>query len=167
MTVKTQVTMQLFTAGARRIGMHKLHFRALQAALVLLGVVALGGMWFGPGRANAAVAGKTYDLWVSLGPGQSPPPVHTCGRFTTTTIQVDVCGPQAGSLSEQSFSNPPNAITLWIGQLPCGGLNLLFFGFALDGRVFGFQANVLGAVASSEPGRLAMGVEGVENPACQ
>ena len=73
MTVKTQVTMQLFTAGARRTGMHKPHLPALQAALILLGVVALGGVWFGPGRANAAVAGKTYDLWVSIGPGQSPP----------------------------------------------------------------------------------------------
>jgi hypothetical protein len=90
MTMKTQVVTQLFTAGARITGVHKPHSPALEAALVLLGVVALSGVWFGPGRAHAAVAGKTYDLWVSVGPGQSPPPLHTCARFSTTSLQVDV-----------------------------------------------------------------------------
>jgi hypothetical protein len=167
MTMKTQAVMQLFNAEEWRAGMHKPHFRALQATIVLLGVVALNGVWFGPGRAHAAVAGKTYDLWVSVGPGQSPPPLHTCARFTTTTLQVDVCGPQAGTIVEQSFTNPPNVGTLWSGEVPCGGLNLFFLGFALDGLTLGYQANVLSAVASSGPGHLAVGVEGVENPTCQ
>jgi hypothetical protein len=135
--------------------------------MVLLGVVALSGVWLVPGRADAAVAGKTYNLWVSVGSGQSPPPLHTCARFTTTTIQVDACGPQAGAIVEQSFTNPPNAGTLWSGVVPCGGLDLFFLGFALDGLTLGYQANVLGGVASSGPGRLSVGVEGAENPSCQ
>jgi hypothetical protein len=122
--------MQLFTAEAMRTGMHKPHFPALQATLVLLGVVALSGVWFGPGRAYAAVAGKTYDLWVSVGPGQSPPPLHTCARFTTTTIRVDVCGPQAGVMVEQSCTNPQNIETFWVGEVLCGGLGLSFPGLA-------------------------------------
>jgi hypothetical protein len=167
MTMKGQVVMHLFTAEERRAGMHKAHFRALQAVLVLLGVVALSGVWFGPGRADAAVAGKTYDLWVSVGPGQSPPPLHTCARFTTTTIQVDVCGAQAGAMVEQSYTNPPDTGTFWVGEVPCGGLDLSFLGLAYDGLTLGYQANVLSAVASSGQGHLTAGVEGVENPACQ
>jgi hypothetical protein len=96
MTMKSHVVMQLFSAEEWRTGKHKRYFLTLQATLVLLVLVGLSGMWFGPGRAYAAVAGKTYDLWMSVGPGQSPPPLHTFARFTTTTIRVDVCGPQAG-----------------------------------------------------------------------
>jgi len=128
--------------------------------------VALSGVWFGAGRGEAAVAGKTYDLWCSIGPGQSPP-LHTCVRFTTTTIQVDACGLQAGAIIEESYIDPPGTGTLWSGEVPCGGVNLFFLGFALDGLTLGSQANVLSAVVSSERGRLTAGVEGVENPACQ
>jgi hypothetical protein len=167
MIMKSQVVMQLFTTEGSRAGMHKAHFRALQAILVLLGVVALSGVWFGPGRAYAAVAGKTYDLWVSVGPGQSPPPLHTCARFTTTTIQVDVCGPQAGMMVEQSYTNPPNTGTFWIGEVPCGRLDLSCLGLAYDGLTLGYQANVLSAVASGGQGHLTVGVEGVENSACR
>ena len=167
MTMKSQVVMQLFTDEARRTAMQKLHFPTLQVTLVLLGVVAVSGVWFGGEGAYAAVAGKTYDLWFSVGPGQSPPPLHTCVRFTTTTIRVDACGPQAGAMVEQSFTNPANAGTLWSGEVPCGGMDLFFLGFALDGLTLGYQANVLGGVASSGPGRLSVGVEGVENPSCQ
>jgi hypothetical protein len=68
---------------------------------------------------------------------------------------------------EQSFTNPPNAGTLWSGEVPCGGLNLFFLGFALDSLTLGYQANVLSAVVSSGQGHLIAGVEGVENLACQ
>ncbi len=167
MTMKSQAVMQLFIAKQGEQLCTSLILERYRATLVLLGVVALSGVWFCPGRADAAVAGKTYDLWVSLGPGQSPPPLHTCARFTTTTIQVDACGPQAGAMVEQSYTNPPNAGTLWIGEVPCGGLDLSFLGFALDGLTLGYQANVLSAVASSGQGNLTVGVEGVENPFCQ
>ena len=136
-------------------------------ASLLLGVVALSGGWFGPGRADAAVAGKTYDLSVSVGPEQSPPPLYTCARFTTTTIQVDICGPQAGVMLEQSYTNPPNAGTLWFGEVPYGGADLSFLGLAYDGLTLGYQANVLAAVATSGQGHLTAGGEGVEHPACQ
>jgi hypothetical protein len=64
----------------------------------MVALVALSGGLWGPGRAQAAVAGKTYHLWASFGLGMSAPPVHTCVRLTATTIQVDACGPQAGPL---------------------------------------------------------------------
>lgn len=131
MIMKSQVVMQLFTAQGWRASMHKAHFRALPAILVLLGVVALSGVRFGPRSAYAAVAGKTYDLWGSVGPGQSPPPLHTCARFTTTTIQIDACGPQAGAMGEQSYTNPPNVGTLWFGEVPCGGFGPVLSRFGL------------------------------------
>ncbi len=138
------------------------------AALVMGGLVALSGWLWEPGRAQAAVAGKTYDLWASFSPGLSPAPGHTCVRFTATTLQVDACGPQAGPLQEFPLPvEPPNVATTWTGRVPCGGLDLVFNGGALDGLVLGYQANVLSAVAFSGPGRLAIGLEGVENPACQ
>jgi hypothetical protein len=56
--MKSQVVKQLLTAEEPRAGMHKADFQALQAVLVLLGVVALSGVWFGPGSAYAAVAGR-------------------------------------------------------------------------------------------------------------
>jgi hypothetical protein len=50
---------------------------------------------------------------------------------------------------------------------PLWGSNLFFLGFALDGLTLGYQANVLSSVASSGQGHLALGVEGMQNPACQ
>jgi hypothetical protein len=137
--------------------------------LAVVALVALSGGLWGPGRAQAAVAGKTYDLWMSVGPGVSAPPGHTCVRFTATTMQVDACGPQAGPLLYDipQPGVPLNAATTWSGIVPCGGLDLVFNGGALDDLALGFQANVLSAVAFSTAGRLAIGVEGVENPACQ
>jgi hypothetical protein len=139
-----------------------------QIALIVAGLVVMSGWLGGALTAQAAVAGKTYDLWVAASPGVAAPPWHTCVRFTATTIQVDACGPEAGPLSELPLPvDPPYAATTWTGHLPCGGLDLAFNGGALDGLVLGFQANVLSAVVVSGPGRLALGVAGVENPACQ
>lgn len=162
--MKAQVVVRLVTAGARRPGLPRLHAPALQAALVVVGLMTLSGALWGPVVAHAAVAGKTYDLWMSFAPGLSTPPQHTCVRFTATTIQVDACGAGAGLLSETSVGP---VSTTWNGQVPCGGLNVTFFGSAIDGLLVGLQVNVLAALVISEPGRLAIGMEGVENPACQ
>jgi hypothetical protein len=142
--------------------------------LAVVALVALSGGLWGSGRAQAAVAGKTYDLWASSGPGVSTPPAHTCVRFTATTIQVDACGPQAGPLAELPLLVvpplpvvPPGAATTWSGIVPCQGVDLVLNGSALDGRVLGFQANVFSALAFSGTRRVAIGVHGVENPTCQ
>jgi hypothetical protein len=82
-------------------------------------------------------------------------------------MQVDVCGPQVGVMVEQSYTNPSNTGTFWIGEVLCGGLDLSFSGLAYDGLTLGYQANVLAGVASSGQGHLTVGVEGVENPACR
>jgi hypothetical protein len=136
--------------------------------LAVVALVALSGGLWGSGRAQAAVAGKTYDLWASSGPGVSTPPEHTCVRFTATTIQVDACGPQAGPLAELPLLVvPPGAATTWSGIVPCQGGDLVLNGSALDGRVLGFQANVFSALAFSGTRRVALGMHGVENPTCQ
>jgi hypothetical protein len=169
MHVQTPVVRPWGPTGARSLGRPTPPVSALRAALAVVALVALSGGLWGPGRAQAAVAGKTYDLWTSFGPGLSAPPVHTCVRFTATTIQVDACGPQAGPLLYETPLpvDPPNVATPWSGIVPCGGLDLVFNGGALDGLVLGFQANVFSAGAFSRVGRLAIGVEGVENPACR
>jgi hypothetical protein len=137
---------------------------AFHATLVLVGFMAMSGGLWEPGRAHAAVAGKTYDLWWSFAPGVSAPPQHTCLRFTATTIQLDACGPQAGALTESAVTP---ITTGWVGQVPCEGLDLALYGAAVDGLMGGFQANVLAGVGLSTAGRLAISLEGVENPACQ
>ena len=134
--------------------------------LAVVALVALSGGLWGPGRAQAAVAGKTYDLWASFGPGVSAPPVHTCIRFTATTMRVDACGPQAGELADLPLPGVPH-ITTWSGSVSCGGVDLVFNGSALDGLAVGLQANVFSAVAHSTTGEVAISVQGVENPACQ
>lgn len=166
MHVKTPIVRPRGAAPIRSLGL------ARRAALVVVGMLAVNGGPWGPGRAQAAVAGRTYDLWVSAAPGVAAPPGHTCVRFTATTIQVDACGPEAGPLFEVPLPleppvDPPQAATTWSGHVPCGGLAVEFNGGALDGLALGLQANVLSAVAVSGPGRLALGVAGVENPACQ
>jgi hypothetical protein len=166
MHVKILIMRPWGAAGVRSLGL------ARRAALVIVDILAVSGGLWEPGQAQAAVAGKTYDLWVSAAPGMAAPPGHTCVRFTTTTIQVDACGPEAGPLSEVPLPleppvDPPQAATTWSGHVPCGGLAVEFNGGALDGLALGLQANVLSAVAVSGPGRLALGVAGVENPACQ
>jgi hypothetical protein len=111
-------------------------FRALQATIILLGVVALRGVWFGLSDVVTATA------------------AYLCARFPTITIQVDVCGAQAGAMGEQSYTNPPNVGTFWFGEVPCGGSDLSFLRLAYDGLTSGYQANFLSAVASSGQGHL-------------
>jgi hypothetical protein len=56
MYVKTQVVRSWFTARARSSGRHTPPFSALQAALVLVGIVVMSGGLWGPVRGHAAAA---------------------------------------------------------------------------------------------------------------
>jgi hypothetical protein len=139
----------------------------LPTRLVSVGLLALYSMLLLVGPVSAHVAGKTYDLWVAITPGQ-PPSVHTCARFTATTLQVDACGPVPGEFEEFVLINePPNLITEWFALIPCNGLDVVFAGTSTDGGALGFQSNVMAASATSIPGRFAVSMAGVENLACQ
>src|SRR5437660_10192755 len=72
---------------------------------------------------------QTFDLWVSQG-FAGPPyfPFHDCATFTKTQMCLAVCG-DCGSLSKMEFGSA----TLWKGEVPCGGLNLVFTGTARNG----------------------------------
>jgi hypothetical protein len=141
--------------------------REFQTRLVAVGLSVLCGVLLLVGPVRAHVAGKTYDLWIATTPGQ-PPSVHTCARFTATTLQVDACGPVPAAFSEDLLlSENPTLLTDWSALISCNGLNVFFFGTSTDGRALGFQANVIAATAISIAGRLAVGVAGVENPACR
>jgi hypothetical protein len=141
--------------------------RELQTRLVAVGLSVLCGVLLLVGPVRAHVAGKTYDLWIADTPGQ-PPSVHTCARFTATTLQVDACGPVPGEFEEfVLFNEPPNLITQWFALIPCNGLDMVLVGTSTDGGALGFQANVMAASANSTAGRFAVSVAGVENPACQ
>jgi hypothetical protein len=138
-----------------------------QTMLVAVGLLVLCGVLLLVGPVRAHVAGKTYDLWIVITPGQ-PPSVHTCARFTATTLQLDACGPVPGEFEEfVLIDEPPNLITEWFALLPCNGLNVVFVGTSTDGGTLGFQANVMAASANSIAGRFAVSVAGVENPACR
>jgi hypothetical protein len=110
------------------------------------------------------VAGRVYDVWVvqSFAPPGTPP-FHDCARFTTNTMCLDQCG-DCGPMVE----NPPGgAGTLWQGVVPCGGLNLVFFGTSFDG----FPASpaskpAMGGTGLSLTEQTTFGVGGMENPAC-
>jgi hypothetical protein len=134
----------------------------LPTRLVAVGLLALCGVLLLVGPVRAHVAGKTYDLWMATTPGQ--PPVHTCARFTATTLQVDACGPDAAAFEESVVLNePPNFFTLWNAVIPCSGTSVAFIGTSTDGGVLG-QANVM---AATSIGQFVLSVAGVENPACQ
>ena len=75
----------------------------------------------------------------------SPPfdPARDCVRFTQTTVSTDQCG-DAGPLFEFPLFGVPG-LSLWVGQIPCGGLNLVLFGTSFDGAVFPQGGNVMSA----------------------
>jgi hypothetical protein len=146
--------------------MHRKPCRELPTGLASVGLLALCGMLLLVGPVRAHVAGKTYDLWMAITPGQ--PPVHTCARFTATTLQVDACGAAPGGFQEAVLVNePPSFMTQWVAVIPCNGNGVVFVGTSTDGGALGFQANVMAASANSIAGQFAVSVAGVENPACQ
>jgi hypothetical protein len=149
------------------VAMPKRPCRELQTRLVAVGLLALYSVLLLVGPVRAHVAGKTYDLWMANTPGQ-PPSLHTCARFTATTLQVDACGPVPGEFEEFVLVNePPNFITEWFVLIPCNGIDVVFVGTSTDGGALGFQANVMAASANSIAGQFVVSVAGVENPACQ
>ena len=116
----------------------------------------------------SSVAGKVYDLYVSQSFAPPPfPPFHDCARFTETQMCLDACG-DCGALTifPMGAENPNGA--LWIGSVPCGGLNLIAFGTSVDGAGLPGNSggNVLGAVFVGTIQGTTFGAEGVENRAC-
>ncbi|RMF84218.1 MAG: hypothetical protein D6736_19730 [Nitrospinota bacterium] len=113
---------------------------------------------------KAGVAGKVYDVWVSQS-FTSPPhdPFFDCARFGRNTMSLDKCG-DSGPLTEI----PINALlSLWIGRVPCGGLNLVFIGTAIERANLPSGANVIGASGLGQTEGTNFGLEGVENPDCR
>ena len=119
----------------------------------------------GPAGRAQTVANKTYEIWFSeslSGPG--PFPQQDCWHFTDTTMTTDRCG-DSGPLVEFPLFGAPG-MSLWIGQVPCGGQNLVFFGTSYDGAVFPFGGNVVSGTGLSLTLGLTLAAEGFENPSC-
>ena len=117
-----------------------------------------------PGNAQT-VANKTYEIWFSgsLGvPGAFPQ--SDCWHFTSTTMTTDQCG-DSGPLVEFPLFGVPG-MSLWIGQVPCQGQNLVFFGTSYDGAIFPFGGNVVSATGIGLTLGLTLAAEGFENPSC-
>lgn len=117
----------------------------------------------------STVKGKTYDVWVSPSHGTPPfQPFHDCARFTQDTMTLDGCSaPNTGPLTvEINLSGP--VLTVWSGQVPCGGLNLVWLGTSLDAGVLPQGADVMGASGLAlDPARpFSYGMEGVRNEDC-
>ncbi len=111
-----------------------------------------------PAAVTPTVMNKTYDVWVSQGFGTPPfTPFHDCATFTKTKMCLAQCG-DCGGLSEVQIG----ATSIWKGQVPCGGLNLVFTGTSLNGP----QAPVIGAAAVGNLEGTNFGLEGVQNQSC-
>ena len=134
------------------------------ALTVTIGLVIAGSA---SSAEPSSVAGKVYDLYVSQ--SFAPPPFlpfHDCARFTDRRMCLDACG-DCGTLTVFPMAgNPTGAV--WIGRVPCGGINLIFFGTSLDGaRLPGpMGGNVLGASAIGTAEGTTFGAQGVQNDAC-
>ena len=112
-----------------------------------------------------AVANKTYEVWFSQSL-DSPPfsPMRDCVRFTGTTISSDSCGDTEPLVDFPLFGVP--GLSLWIGYVPYGGSNLIFFGTSFDGAAFPQGGNVMSASIISASQGFTLGMEGFENPSC-
>jgi len=129
---------------------------------VLLGIAAIllvvpGGAQ-APTNVNPLIVNKTFDLWVSQG-FASPPftPFEDCATFTKTQMCLARCG-DCGSFSEVQMG----AITIWKGQVPCGGLDLRFVGTARNLP----EIPVIGAAVVGELEHTNFGAEGVQDQSC-
>jgi hypothetical protein len=111
-----------------------------------------------PVTTTSSVMNKTYDLWVSQG-FASPPfqPFHDCATFTKTKMCLAQCG-DCGALSEVQLG----PVSIWKGEVPCGGLNLVFTGTSRNGP----EVPVIGASAVGNTQRTNFGAEGVRDQSC-
>lgn len=117
----------------------------------------------------STVKNKTYDIWVSPSFGVPPhQPFHDCARFTSTTITIDGCpSGNTGPLTEVNLSVP--VATVWIGQVPCDGLDLVFFGTSWDTGILPSGLDMMGAsglATSPTSASYSYGMEGVRNENC-
>ena len=119
----------------------------------------------GSGGTAHTVANKTYEIWFSRAFDPSPfLPLQDCWRFTDTTMMTDQCG-DVGPLVEFPLFGS-SGFSLWIGQVPCQGQNLVFFGTSYDGAIFPFGGNVVSATGVGVTQGFTLAAEGFENPSC-
>ncbi len=91
------------------------------------------------------VKGKVFAVMVqpSFGGGTT---FADCFRFTDTTMAIDGCG-DSGPLVEVPLLGTTPFISLWIGSVPCSGLNLVFIGTSVDGSKLPIGLDQLGGSA--------------------
>ena len=107
----------------------------------------------------------TYDTWSSSSLDIPPRgPIQDCVRVTESTISTDLCGDVGPRFRVPLFGVP--GLEFWIGQVPCGPLNLVFFGTSYDGDPLPHGARVLGASVIGLAQGTTLGTQGVENPNC-
>ena len=117
-----------------------------------------------PGEAQT-VANKTYEVWASQASDPAPFfPGRDCLRFTATTMTSDACGDTGAFVEFPLFSTP--GLSLWIGQVPCSGANLVYFGTSYDGAVLPLGGNVVSASVVGLTQGSTIALEGFENAAC-
>ena len=119
----------------------------------------------GPMGEAQTVGNTTFEVWMSQG-SDAPPfvPGRDCVRFTAFTIASDACGDRGPFVESTLLSTP--GLTFWVGQVPCQGANLVYFGTSFNGTGLPFGGNVMSAsvVGLSQGSTLAL--EGFENPSC-
>jgi len=107
---------------------------------------------------TSSVINKTYDLWVSQSFADRPfQPFHDCATFTKTQMCLPQCG-DCGPLSEVQLG--PNSI--WKGEVPCGGLNLVFTGTSRNGPA----TAVIGASVVGNTEATNFAAEGIRDQSC-
>ena len=137
--------------------------RVVSRVLVSLGLAVSFGSVAGATDSNV-VAGRTFSVWVSPSFGVSPyAPFQDCARFSANQMCLDGCG-DCGALVEAPLVPP--LINLWVGQVPCGTLNLVWVGTSIDLAAAPDGANVMSASGLSATSAISYAMEGVEDPNC-
>ena len=111
------------------------------------------------------VPSLAYDVWLSSNLDNPPfEPFHDCVRFNETTLSTDQCG-DSGPLTKFSLFDI-QGLNLWIGQVPCGGLNLSFVGTSFEGATLPLGGNTIAASVIANANGKTLGLEGFENADC-
>ena len=86
----------------------------------------------------------SYDVWISSDQGGSPfVPFHDCVRFNGSVMSTDVCADSGTVASFPILSI--SGLELFIGQVPCQGLNLIYIGTAFAGQALPLGGNSIAA----------------------
>ena len=118
-----------------------------------------------PGTTTYTPPPPSYDVWISSDQSGSPfIPFHDCVRFDGSVMSTDLCG-DAGTVARFPLLSV-SGLELWIAQVPCQGLNLVYIGTTFAGEALPLGGNSIAASIIGTTLGNTLGMEGFENGSC-